>query len=286
MNEISPPKATSFAYGSLSQIKMLEKYRNRENNHWKNRIAMAEKLVADHVTPLHGDAAPSDIILVDVGCSIGTFALEFGRQNYKSYGVDFDSAAIEIARDLANEENIAAEFLQMDVAEWHKVELPPIDIAVCFDIFEHLHDDEIGALLQGLKRGLSDKGRVVFSTTPTEYTYLFANRSLKFMPVRALIYAAAIFGSGTFARLTRAIAKLVDVWYLLARGKDHAELIKRDKHCNPLTETRLADIFRRAGFDFDLLETRQLYPADTALRRLLFRHPVMHSHIVGVARVR
>ncbi len=36
---------------------------------------------------------------MDVGCSIGTFAIEFAAKGYRSFGIDFDQTALDIARD-------------------------------------------------------------------------------------------------------------------------------------------------------------------------------------------
>ena len=279
------PKETSYAYGDRSQQKMLEKYRNRANNHWKRRIELAQQLVAEHITPRHPNRAPKDIVVVDVGCSIGTFALEFARLGYCCYGVDFDPAAITIGRALAQEENSVVEFLEMDVADWSERGLPPVDIAICFDIFEHLHDDEIGALLQALKRSMPPEGRMVFSTTPTQYSYLWVGGSFKLALLRRATLAFTWLRPSMFRRYVRALAALMDVVYLLQRGGDHRELIKREKHCNPLSRERLEGIFARAGFRFDYVATTNLHPDQNPLYKRLDRHPILHSHIYGVAHV-
>lgn len=279
------PKETSYTYGEESQRPMVEKYRNRANNHWKHRIALAQRLVTEHVTPHQAGRPVQDQVVLDVGCSIGTFALEFARLGYRAYGVDFDPVAIRIARDLAREEGMGATFLEMDVADWSTSELPRIDAAVCMDIFEHLHDDELGALLQSLKRNLSRDGRVVFSTTPTQYSYLWAGGSLRLRVVRTLLLAGAWLPSNRFERFFRATAALLDAAFILKRGRDHRELIKREKHCNPLTRQRLEDIFLRAGYTFDLLETNNQHHRLTGARRAIARHPIAHTHIIGAAHV-
>ena len=105
---------------------------------------MANRLVSQYALPRLGHKSTSDIIVTDVGCSIGTFAIEFAKLGYRSYGVDFDPEALTQARRLCEEEKTHAEFICGDIANWNK-QLPPIDIAICFDIFEHLHDDELGS---------------------------------------------------------------------------------------------------------------------------------------------
>ena len=163
-------KDTSWTYGEESQRRQVAKYRDRANNHWRHRFALADKLVNDYALPRLQERATGAISLVDVGCSIGTFAIEGAKRGFKSYGVDFDPAAIRIAEELSRSEGVSPTFICGDVAT---CDLPPIDIAICFDIFEHLHDDELGALLGGLRRRLSTEGCIVFHTFPTELDYLF-----------------------------------------------------------------------------------------------------------------
>ncbi len=282
MNEAIKPKETSYGYGERSQAKMAAKYRDRANNHWARRIAFCQELVREHV-PLSKTKAPADTVLADIGCSVGTFAIEFAKLGYRAYGVDFDPVAIRWAQQLAAEEKVSPTFMQMDVADWGARDLPKIDIAICFDIFEHLHDDELGALLQGLRRQLAPGGRVVFSTTPTQFSYMYSGGSRKLAVVRALVYPLTWLGPRSFPRAFRAFAAVMDALLLLLRGKDHRELIKQEKHCNPLTRERLEDIFRRAGYRFDHVETLDLHPLPGRHAAALRKHAICHSHIVGVA---
>src|SRR6185503_17586263 len=90
----SKPKATSYQYGEEYQTQLAEKYRNRHSNHWKVRVALANRLVSQYALPRLGHKSTSDIIVTDVGCSIGTFAIEFAKLGYRSYGVDFDPEAL------------------------------------------------------------------------------------------------------------------------------------------------------------------------------------------------
>lgn len=282
MNEVTKPKETSYAYGERSQTRMAAKYRNRANNHWARRIAFCQELVRDHV-PLAKAMLASEIVLVDIGCSIGTFAIEFAKLGYRAYGVDFDPVAIRWAEQLAAEENVSPTFVRMDVADWGAQNLPKIDVAICFDIFEHLHDDELGALLQSVRRQLASGGCVVFSTTPTQFSYMYSGGSAKLAIVRAMTYPLTWLGQKSFPRVFRAYAAALDAMFLLFRGKDHRELIKQEKHCNPLTRERLEEIFRRAGYRFHRLETLDLHPQPGRFAAALRKHATCHTHIVGVA---
>lgn len=126
-------KITSYEYGSEYQNTQVQKYLNRANNHWKYRFDIYHKLLDEYVLPAFKAKDKSEITVVDIGCSIGTFALEAARDGYNSIGIDFDSEAIDIAKNLAIEENVNAQFICGDISnDTHFNE--KIDIAVCFDI--------------------------------------------------------------------------------------------------------------------------------------------------------
>jgi len=274
----SAPKATSFAYGEQYQREQVEKHRARATNHWKARIALAHELIDTHVLPRLGPREPRSVQVLDVGCSIGTMAIEMALRGFKAYAVDFDASALRIARELAAEEGASVEFFRADVAEWR----PPIggiDIALCFDIFEHLHDDELGALLQSLKRVLSERGSLVFYTFPLQYDYLFFSRDVLHWPLMPLRWLSR----PAFDRVVRAYAAACDVALLAATGKTYRERIKSHSHCNPTTRQRLEDVLKRAGYRIAYIETGNLYPFKPHVTRRFTRHAAAHRHLYGVA---
>lgn len=250
-------KDTSFAYQEY-QGKQAEKYRNRENNHWKIRIEIANRLFDAHALPKLKNKSKDDIVIVDVACSIGTFAIEFAKRGFHTYGVDFDAEALKIANKLAREEQVHPEFVHADISEW-SMNFPEIDVVLCMDVFEHLHDDELGAMLQSLRKQMSDSSVLIFHTFPTQYDYLFNGTNGRYryplLPLRNL-------KPDTFTRITRAYASLLDAYWLLRTGTDRREKIKKKSHCNPLTLERLTDISQRAGFEVKVMDLEQLYPDD------------------------
>lgn len=250
-------KETSFAYKDY-QGKQAEKYRNRANNHWTIRIDLARKLFEKCSLPRLTEKPENEIVVVDVACSIGTFAIEFAKLGYRSFGVDFDSEALKIAEQLAKEEGVNPQFVHADISEW-SLNFPKIDVVVCMDVFEHLHDDELGAMLQSLRKQMTEHSSLVFHTFPTQYDYLFNGSKGRYryplLPLRRL-------KPGTFTRIARAYASLLDTYWLLRTGKNRREMIKKKSHCNPLTRERLTDIALRSGFDIEIMQLEQLYPDD------------------------
>lgn len=271
-------KSTSFEYGKTYQLKQAEKYRNRKSNHWRHRIALAQRLVEHHARPRLQGRSNGDIVIVDVGCSIGTFAIEFAKMGYRSYGIDFDESALEIARQLAREEDVSPEFICGDISDWSK-KFPSIDVAVCFDIFEHLHDDELGSFLIGIKKQLSKQGSLVFHTYPTQYSHIFFNRRSY---VRDLLLPFKHLPPSKFNVVVKAYSCILDIWLLLSKGTTKNESIKLSGHCNPTTTERLADILRRAGYEIIFMKSSNLYESNGSIP-LRFPHQfIAHGNIYGV----
>jgi len=272
------PKATSFEYGEQYQLNQAKKFRDRNNNHWRARIDLAKTLVERYSAPRLQGKSDQEVTVVDVGCSVGTFAIEFAKTGYRSFGVDFDMSALELARQLAQEENVSPEFICGDVADWPS-NLPSIDIAVCFDIFEHLHDDELGAFLVSIKKQLSENGSLVFHTFPTQYDYIFFTRAY----IRNLMTPFKHLSPRKFDVVTKAYASLLDVAYLLRRGQTYRESIRAYGHCNPTTVERLSHILRRVGYEILALESSNLYQTHESVQRQFQRQPITHRNVYGVA---
>ena len=269
-------KQTSATYGTALQQRQLAKYRGRDRNHWGWRIDVARRLL--------GGQEPGSCL--DVGCSIGTFAIELAKDGWDSYGVDFDPEAIAVARLLAEEEGVRATFVCGDVAAWD----PPVelDVALCMDIFEHLHDDELGALLSAVRRRLRPGGRLIFHTHPQQYDYLFAGGELP-KRVQRVLFAQSIamlaplswLPPALFSLWTRCVALLVDAELLVTTGKTYREHIVKARHCNPLTRDRLERMPRRAGYEVELIETTTRQRA--RFHGLFADQPVAHRNLYGVA---
>lgn len=276
------PKSTSYAYGETYQLDQIEKHRHRHENHWKPRIALAHDLIERYILPRLGKCAPHNVKTLDVGCSVGTMAIEMAQRGYTSYGVDFDGAALAIARRLALEERVEVKFYQCDVVELSSHVEEAFDIAICFDIFEHLHDDELGALLQALHRRLSARGALVFFTFPLQFDYLFFSRDVLHWPLIPFKWLS----QERFERVVRAYAALLDAGLLLMTGRSYRDRISRAAHCNPTTRKRLEEILKRAGFSIEMIETGNMYPFKPHVIRRFNKQSIAHRTMFGVARPR
>ncbi len=283
------PKETSYAYGEDHQKRLLEYYRESkqvpEGNPNYSRIRLVKQLIEDAFQRL-GQKTRQDTMVLDVGCSIGTFAIECSKMGFDAHGVDFDEHAIKIADRLSIEEGANAQYHVMDVSNWTH-EFPPVDIAVCADIFEHLHDDELGSFLVHMRKNLSKGGLLVFHTLPQEYDYLLwkAKNGSEVLDLRWVFIPFKFLSEKHFTRFVRIVALAYDILQVAIKGETFKEHIKLAGHPNCLTKPRLTDIMHRAGYEVLTMETCS-WDAQIPERHAAFckSHSITHRSIYGIAR--
>lgn len=278
-------KPSSAEYGLEYQRGQAAKYRARATNHWATRVGLAMRLADEHALPRLGAGAtrnPRSIHVLDIGTSIGTFAIEFARRGFTCTGLDLDADALTIARELASEEGVNPAFLQEDVSAWSGGKAS-VDIAVAFDLFEHLHDDELGAMLRSIRSALKPGGTLIYHTFPTEFDYIFfgkePGRDRLWEPLAALAHLPP----AEFEKRTRAYAARLDAGYLESGGVPRREWIQMHQHCNPLTRARLDAMLTRAGFRSLSIQTEQLYPYNAARQALFAGQPIVDRNLFGAA---
>lgn len=263
-------------YNSTYVQAQLEKFRNRHNNHWRNHIRLAKQLVADY-------APPPPASLLDLGCSIGTFALELALDGYNTIGLDFDYKALGQGRKLAKEMGCNPKWVCGDAGSFSLRE--KVDIIVCFDLFEHLSNDVIKSTLICVRENLKPNGVLVFHTFPTLYNHVFYKGILTCLP----LIPFRNLSEKRFEILVRRYTHFLDLFYLLRYGRTHQRVIARTVHPNPLSKEDLQDFLRDAGFDVVLLEIsldsiNPLKPYQGILAKKYFSNqPVACRSIWGVA---
>ncbi|MFQ5473688.1 MAG: hypothetical protein ACE5FA_12500, partial [Dehalococcoidia bacterium] len=142
-----------------------------------------------------------------------------------------------------------------------------------------LHDDELGALLQGILRNMSRSGTLIFHTFPTKYDYIFFGNKLTRFP----LYPFRGLRPRRFARITKIYAHLLDITKMILRHNTREESIKKASHCNPTTAEHLTDILERSGFKILILESANLYPYQSDIQKLFGLQPISHRNLFGVA---
>ncbi len=263
-------------YTSTYVNTQLEKFRNRHNNHWKHHINLAKKLVADY-------AAPPPASLLDLGCSIGTFAFEFASDGYDTIGLDFDPKALEQGKELAKELGCELKWVCEDAGSFSLRE--KVDIVVCFDLLEHLNDDVIVNTMSCIRDNLKQGGVFVFHTFPTQYDHIFFKRALTCLPLMPFRFLP----EKKFEMLVKRYANFLDIFYLLRHGKTHKDVIAKSVHPNPLSMERLKSFLENAGFEIQCLEmsldeVNPLKPGQGELAKRFFaEQPVARRSLWGAA---
>ena len=204
------------------------------------------------------------------------------HRGFNAFGVDLDETALTIARELADEEGVSPGFVLGDAADFSQSH-GAIDIAIAFDIFEHLFDDQLGAMLVALRRQLAPGGSLVFHTFPSELDYL-----LFWGDERAAAFLEPFKDAepAHFDRLVKTYAAMRNAWEVLNTGQTHSEKIAPTSHPNPLSAERLRAILERAGYELELYETGQLYGLEPEIESRFEHQPITHRNIWGVAHPR
>ena len=263
-------------YNESYRNSQLSKFRNRNDNHFGKHILLAKRLVAEY-------GSDSSSTLLDLGCSIGTLALEFALEGYKTIGLDFNYKALGQGRELARELGCCPKWVCGDAGSFSLRE--KVDVVVCFDLFEHLSDDVIKRALACVRENLKPNGVFVFHTFPTLYNHVFYEGVLTCLP----LIPFRNLSEDRFEALVHGYAHFLDLFYLLRYGRTHKMVIDETVHSNPLSKEALKAFLLEAGFDIAVLETaldsiNPLKPYQGRLAKKFFSNqPVAHRSIWGVA---
>lgn len=256
--------------------RQLEKFRGRHHNHWKAHLDLAAKLASEH-------APPPPARMLDLGCSIGTFALEFASRGYETIGLDLDAKSLDIARELANELGCSPDWVHADATNF--ILDQPVDFVVCFDLFEHLTDDQLTKMLDCVKQCLCKGGCILFHTFPTEYDHIFYRNNLFCLPLLPFRKANTLM----FNRVVEIYSWFIDCFFLIRRGRTWKRIISKSIHPNPLSRERLVKFLESAGFMVDFIETsidtlNPLRVNQGRIAKKFFSHQrITHRSIWGVA---
>ncbi len=265
-------KSTSFEYDFSYQENQANKYRNRASNHWRFRIQKAFDLF-DQFKSEFSNQKSSNISVLDVGCSSGTFAIEFAKRGFKSIGIDFDPESIKMAKILAKEEFVTPEFICDDVSNL-ALSKRKFKVIVCFDIFEHLHQDELGSLLVSLRKLMEPDSILIFHTYPSKYTNLlnifFTNKMLRLLVL--------MLSETNFRKTVKFLYSLNDAIRLIFKGQTYEESIKKHDHCRLYSIDELQDIFLRSKYRVRFIESNDLYLENAKYSK----NNILNSNLYGV----
>lgn len=120
---------------------------------------MLRKVVREHFPPSR------DAVILDLGCGHGLLIHAARAAGYRNVqGVDSAPEQVAFARRLGIEGVREGEAL----ATLGTLPADSQDAIVCFDVLEHLSDDELVALMDGVRRALKPGGRWIIHTANAE----------------------------------------------------------------------------------------------------------------------
>ena len=109
--------------------------------------------------------------VLDFGCGRGALAIELAKRGVRALGIDFSQDAISFARSFVKQfpKDIQdrVDFRRMTIEEFAFER--SFNVIVFNQVFEHLHDWELGILLPKFKRALKPDGMLVISTPNLNY---------------------------------------------------------------------------------------------------------------------
>lgn len=105
----------------------------------------------------------SKMRVIDCGCGVGYGSPILAQHSLFVYGIDKDSAAINYAKTHYQSHNV--EFLVCSLTKLEEqFPLAYFDVAVCFEVVEHLSNEERKDFYNQLKRILKPTGKLILST--------------------------------------------------------------------------------------------------------------------------
>jgi len=114
---------------------------------------------------------PAGLVIVDLGCGMGTFTIEAARRGGRVVGIDAAPAALAAARRVAAGERVpGARFVRADAARL-PIARGVADLVLAADLIEHLDDDTLARVLAEARNALRRPGLLVLYTP--ERAHLF-----------------------------------------------------------------------------------------------------------------
>jgi SAM-dependent methyltransferase len=129
--------------------------------------------------------------VLDVGCGPGRHSLALARLGIDVVGVDHSDAFIELARNAAAEENLAAEFRELDVRDLDEHEAFDAVICLCQGGFGLLGGREEDGLLTRFARALRPGGRLALSAFHVAFAVRFLESGDQFDPATGVNHERA-----------------------------------------------------------------------------------------------
>lgn len=269
---------------SMGQTKkfLLRKIRVDDICHWHYRI---EFFCDELIERLDLNENPR---FLDLGCNIGTFAIEFARRGKQVVGIDLSEEAINFAEALTTHLKLTnrPQFINGDISASDTFPPDSFDAILAEDIFEHLHKDILSKTIHNCSRWLKPGGYLIYHTHPTKYNYLFHSRGWKSALRRIPLILFLIHGERKFKRAVDRYHKyVVNPLSKMFTGKTQEEKIIHDAHCNLLGVEDVSELIDTAGLVSLTVKTANFNKRDSGKMKwkLFGNREYFHQNLYGIA---
>ncbi len=109
--------------------------------------------------------------ILDIGCGTGRHLLELARRGYSNLvGIDLSPSMLARAREKAEQENLAVDFIIMEACSIDYQEEFDAVLTICEGAFSLIEKDEMDfRILQNAARALKEKGQLIMTTPNALY---------------------------------------------------------------------------------------------------------------------
>ncbi|MBI4578300.1 MAG: methyltransferase domain-containing protein [Planctomycetes bacterium] len=226
--------------------------------------------------------------ILDLGCAVGCHAIEFARKGHSTAGIDILPQMIERGRDLVDELGLAdrCRLVAGDVRELERYFGPAsFDVAVSCDVFEHLEDEVVLQMLNGVQHVLRPGGRIIVHTSPGRHYYWFEPDRWKLL---SLLVPMCWLPDRAFTAYVRWLER----WPLRRLCGEHVRFYRHEYgHINCMDPVHLRKLLEQAGLEQTHTFAIHAHPGHKDegclkkpwLRRLFGRKSAACRNVFGVA---
>ena len=244
-------------YDEIFVARQLQKYTHHDRNFWQVKL----RSIAQMTGPLVGQR------LLDLGCGVGTCAIEYGLRGNQTVGVDYTLGAARAGQEISQSKGLTqTTFCVGNVAQL-PFESGTFDGVLASDIFEHLVPEVLDATIGECARILKPGGTLYVMTWPTRYRYIFNSRVFL-----ACVLPGFWLPPQWLKAYIRCIDRTIVQWYhVLRHGMTHDAYRLASIHPNPLTVEALRALFVKRGFASIRISLQDLYGQEGRLRAQIVR---------------
>jgi len=207
-----------------------------KENHWSKSFEQVKQYV--------GSDKPQRIL--DLGCAIGSVAIELARLGHETWGLDVLPSMIARGQELVASLGLSGRthLVAADVRDLPQLfEEGFFDTVVTRDLFEHLDDASLMQTLDGIKRVIRPGGKLIIETSPSRCYYWFE-------PTRWKLLALLVPMAWLPDRLFSAYVHGLERWLFDSRRYDHKLFYRHETgHINCLDYLDLRRLLVKANLD-------------------------------------